>query len=71
MREAKISQVKNQLSRYLALVKKGETIQILDRDRPVAPRAAYSKLTRSLARIPCTSPRPSCFPKSDRAVWDS
>jgi antitoxin (DNA-binding transcriptional repressor) of toxin-antitoxin stability system len=36
MREAKISQVKNQLSRYLALVKKGETIRILDRDRPVA-----------------------------------
>lgn len=36
MREAKISEVKNQLSRYLALVKKGETIRILDRDRPVA-----------------------------------
>ena len=36
MKEAKISDVKNQLSRYLALVRKGETIRILDRDVPIA-----------------------------------
>ena len=36
MTEAKISQIKNGLSRYLALVRKGEVVRILDRDRPVA-----------------------------------
>jgi antitoxin (DNA-binding transcriptional repressor) of toxin-antitoxin stability system len=36
MKEAKISEIKNHLSRYLALVRRGETIRILDRDRPVA-----------------------------------
>jgi prevent-host-death family protein len=36
MKEAKISEVKNQLSRYLALVRKGEVIRILDRNVPVA-----------------------------------
>ncbi len=36
MKEAKISQVKNQLSRYLSLVRKGEVVRILDRKIPVA-----------------------------------
>jgi len=36
MKEAKISEVKNQLSRYLAMVKKGEVVRILDRDVPIA-----------------------------------
>jgi len=36
MKEAKISEVKNQLSRYLALVRKGEVVRILDRNVPVA-----------------------------------
>jgi len=36
MKEAKISDIKNHLSRYLALVRRGETVRILDRDRPVA-----------------------------------
>lgn len=36
MKEAQISEVKNQLSRYLALVRKGEVVRILDRKRPVA-----------------------------------
>jgi antitoxin (DNA-binding transcriptional repressor) of toxin-antitoxin stability system len=36
MRQAKIAQLKNQLSRYLALVRQGETIRILDRDVPIA-----------------------------------
>jgi prevent-host-death family protein len=36
MKEAKISEVKNHLSRYLALVRRGEVVRILDRDRPVA-----------------------------------
>ena len=36
VKEAQISEVKNQLSRYLALVRKGEVVRILDRNRPVA-----------------------------------
>ncbi len=36
MREAKISEVKNQLSRYLSLVRRGESVRILDRSTPVA-----------------------------------
>jgi prevent-host-death family protein len=36
MRQAKISEIKNNLSRYLALVRKGEVVRIVDRDRPVA-----------------------------------
>lgn len=36
MKEAKITEVKNQLSRYLDLVRQGETIRILDRNTPIA-----------------------------------
>lgn len=36
MKEAKISEIKNQLSRYLALVRRGEVVRIVDRNRPVA-----------------------------------
>jgi antitoxin (DNA-binding transcriptional repressor) of toxin-antitoxin stability system len=36
MKKATISQTKNSLSAYLELVKRGETILILDRDRPIA-----------------------------------
>ncbi len=36
MKQAKISDLKNNLSRYLDLVRRGETIQVLDRDVPVA-----------------------------------
>ncbi|MGH7806210.1 MAG: type II toxin-antitoxin system Phd/YefM family antitoxin [Candidatus Binatia bacterium] len=36
VKEAKISEIKNGLSRYLALVRKGEVVRILDRDVPVA-----------------------------------
>jgi prevent-host-death family protein len=36
MKEAKIAEVKNHLSRYLALVRKGEVVRILDRNIPVA-----------------------------------
>lgn len=36
MKEAQISEIKNQLSRYLALVRKGEVVRILDRKRPIA-----------------------------------
>lgn len=36
MKQAKISDVKNNLSRYLDLVRKGESVQILDRDIPIA-----------------------------------
>jgi prevent-host-death family protein len=36
MRTAKISELKNQLSRYLRYVRRGESVLVLDRDRPVA-----------------------------------
>jgi antitoxin (DNA-binding transcriptional repressor) of toxin-antitoxin stability system len=36
MRQAKISELKNHLSRYLDLVRGGETVQVLDRDEPIA-----------------------------------
>ena len=36
MKTATISQAKNQLSKLIARVKRGETVLILDRDRPVA-----------------------------------
>jgi len=36
MKEAKIHQIKNQLSRYLQLVRRGEVVRILDRNVPVA-----------------------------------
>ena len=45
MREAKISEVKNHLSRYLALVRKGEVVRILDRDRPVAQIVPIGEVT--------------------------
>ncbi len=36
MKEAKISEIKNQLSRYLAFVRRGEEVRILDRRTPIA-----------------------------------
>ena len=36
MKEAKISEIKNQLSRYLSLVRRGEVVRILDRNVPIA-----------------------------------
>jgi prevent-host-death family protein len=36
MKSAKISELKNELSRYLRYVRRGESVLILDRDRPVA-----------------------------------
>ncbi len=36
MKEAKISEIKNGFSRFLDLVRKGETVRILDRNVPVA-----------------------------------
>lgn len=36
MKEAKIAALKNQLSRYLALVRRGEVVRILDRNVPIA-----------------------------------
>ena len=45
MKEAKISEVRNQLSRYLALVRKGEVVRILDREVPVAQIVPISAVT--------------------------
>jgi antitoxin (DNA-binding transcriptional repressor) of toxin-antitoxin stability system len=36
MKQAKISELKKHLSRYLDLVRGGETVQVLDRDEPIA-----------------------------------
>lgn len=45
MKQAKISEVKNHLSRYLTLVRKGEVIRILDRDVPVAQIVPLTQAT--------------------------
>jgi antitoxin (DNA-binding transcriptional repressor) of toxin-antitoxin stability system len=52
--KATISQIKNQLSRYLRLVRAGESVLILDRDRPVAriePITAGGEADERLARL--------------------
>jgi antitoxin (DNA-binding transcriptional repressor) of toxin-antitoxin stability system len=36
VKKAKIAELKNQLSRYLALVRRGEVVQVFDRDVPIA-----------------------------------
>ena len=36
MKQAKISDLKNNLSRYIAYVRKGGVVRVMDRDRPVA-----------------------------------
>jgi len=36
VKQAKISELKNNLSRYLAFVRRGGTVRVFDRDRPVA-----------------------------------
>jgi prevent-host-death family protein len=36
MKQAKISELRNHLSRYLDRVRRGETIEVVDRDIPVA-----------------------------------
>jgi prevent-host-death family protein len=36
MKKAKISDLKNNLSRYLAYVRRGGVVRVLDRERPVA-----------------------------------
>jgi antitoxin (DNA-binding transcriptional repressor) of toxin-antitoxin stability system len=47
MKEAKISEIKNQLSRYLDLVRnRGEVVRILDRDVPVAQIIPITAETR-------------------------
>jgi len=45
MKQAKISDIKNNLSRYLRLVRAGEVIRILDRDVPVAQIVPISTAT--------------------------
>jgi prevent-host-death family protein len=49
MKEAKISEVKNQLSRFLALVRKGEVVRILDRNVPVAQIVPIDRPARGSA----------------------
>src|SRR5438132_14147136 len=36
MKAVKIGELKNNLSKYLRMVRKGETIRVLDRDEPIA-----------------------------------
>jgi prevent-host-death family protein len=36
VKQAKISDLKNNLSRYIAYVRKGGVVRVMDRDRPVA-----------------------------------
>jgi antitoxin (DNA-binding transcriptional repressor) of toxin-antitoxin stability system len=36
VKQAKVSELKNNLSRYLSYVRRGGTVRVYDRDRPVA-----------------------------------
>ena len=43
MKQAKISELKNGLSRYLSYVQKGGVVRVYDRDRPVADLVPVSR----------------------------
>jgi len=45
MKQAKVSDLKNQLSRYLDYVRNGETVLVLDRNVPVAELRPVSEKT--------------------------
>ena len=45
MKKAKISDLKNNLSRYLDLVRKGEVVEILDREIPIAVIVSIDEVT--------------------------
>lgn len=43
MKQAKISDLKNNLSRYIAYVRKGGVVRVMDRERPVADLVPLSR----------------------------
>ena len=45
MKQAKISDLKNNLSRYIAYVRKGGVVRVMDRDRPVAELVPLGRTT--------------------------
>ena len=49
MKHVKIADLKNNLSRHLARVRAGETITVLDRDRPIARLVPIAKADRKTA----------------------
>jgi prevent-host-death family protein len=49
MKQAKIADLKNNLSRYLARVRAGETITVLDRNQPIARLVPISRADRRVA----------------------
>ena len=56
MKHATISMVRNHLSHYLRAVRRGETVEILDRDVPIA------------RVVPIAPPKPGA-PKADEEAW--
>ncbi len=55
MKSANIAMIRNRLSHYLRLVRKGETVQILDRDLPIA------------RIVPIPPPGPNASPDDEEA----
>src|SRR5437667_7971470 len=49
MKQARIAELKNNLSRYVARVRAGETITVLDRNKPVARLVPIAKADRKAA----------------------
>jgi antitoxin (DNA-binding transcriptional repressor) of toxin-antitoxin stability system len=47
MKQAKVSELKNNLSRYLSYVKRGGTVRVYDRDRPVAELIPIGRVSTS------------------------
>jgi prevent-host-death family protein len=49
MKQARIAELKNNLSQYVARVRAGETITVLDRNRPVARLVPIATVDRKVA----------------------
>jgi antitoxin (DNA-binding transcriptional repressor) of toxin-antitoxin stability system len=51
MKQAKISDLKNNLSRYIAYVRKGGVVRVLDRERPVADLVPLTRAEQGTGEI--------------------
>jgi prevent-host-death family protein len=67
MKRVKIAELKNQLSKYLRAVERGETVEVTDRDRPIArivPVPEAERLTIIPAKRPFSEIRDREYPPS-------
>ena len=71
MKQVRIAELKDHLSAHLRAVEAGETVEVLDRDRPIA-RIVPIDSDRSLKIIPAERPfseiRHKVYPRADWAI---